>query len=193
MKRIAIIYGAIHANVLLLSSFLVGYLNQIGLVFLQVNLLTLVIWDWMRYGGEKVNLSVKQRTIWVIGSLIAMSVYALLIGFVLPEIPLNQEGLNVIQLQVPLMAFALFLINASIIEEYWYRELIWEKLQWPILQLLISSVLFTGAHQPTNLVSWLIYIGLAISLGLVRLKTDCLTAMLCHLCWNILVLVLSIV
>ena len=46
MGRILLMYGAIHANVLLVSLFLMGWLDGIGLIVLQVTFLTLLLWIW---------------------------------------------------------------------------------------------------------------------------------------------------
>ena len=45
MVRILVIYGAIHVNVLLLSLFLLGYVDVGILMMLQVAFLAIISWD----------------------------------------------------------------------------------------------------------------------------------------------------
>ncbi|MFZ2715333.1 MAG: CPBP family intramembrane glutamate endopeptidase, partial [Streptococcus suis] len=48
MKRLVVMYGAIHVNVLLVSFYLVGWLNGAWLHVLQVTFLALLLWGWKR-------------------------------------------------------------------------------------------------------------------------------------------------
>ena len=50
MGRILLMYGAIHANVLLVSLFLMGWIDGIGLIVLQVAFLSFLLWFWKHYG-----------------------------------------------------------------------------------------------------------------------------------------------
>ncbi|WP_256867249.1 CPBP family intramembrane glutamic endopeptidase, partial [Streptococcus dysgalactiae] len=93
--------------------------------------------------------------------------------------------------QVPHVIFLLFLVNASVLEEVVYRQLLWEKLTYPFVQIGVTSFLFALAHGPIQLGSWLIYSCLGLTLAVVRLKTDCITAITLHLLWNSLVYVLT--
>lgn len=63
MVRILVIYGAIHVNVLLLSLFLLGYVDVGILMMLQVAFLAIISWDWIRYGKGIVSLSLKSELI----------------------------------------------------------------------------------------------------------------------------------
>ena len=61
MKRLVVMYGAIHVNVLLVSLYLVGWLNGAWLTVLQVTFLALLLWSWKRFKIPKRNLSLKER------------------------------------------------------------------------------------------------------------------------------------
>ncbi|PRT75197.1 CPBP family intramembrane metalloprotease, partial [Streptococcus anginosus] len=50
MGRVLLMYGAIHANVLLVSLFLMGWIDGIGLIVLQVAFLSFLLWFWKHYG-----------------------------------------------------------------------------------------------------------------------------------------------
>ena len=62
MGRILLMYGAIHANVLLVSLFLMRWIDGIGLIVLQVAFLTLLLWIWKHYGIPKRNMD-RERTL----------------------------------------------------------------------------------------------------------------------------------
>jgi membrane protease YdiL (CAAX protease family) len=104
----------------------------------------------------------------------------------------NQLTLTRVQKLLPLTIFVGFLLNASLLEEYFYRQTLWEKLSKPVIQIGVTSMLFALAHHPTSLVSLLVYDCLGLTLGVLRLKTDNLTTMILHGLWNGLVLLLSI-
>lgn len=191
MLRIIIIYGAIHINVLLLSLFLLGYIDVGMLLMLQLAFLAIISWDWIRYGKGIVRLSLKKRAYWLFGSLMGMLSLTLLMNLLFPVSSRNQEILLTVQRQIPNYSFILFLFNASVVEEYFYRQLVWERLKRSTIQLFVTSFLFTLAHHPVNLVNWCIYGGLGLSLGFIRLKTDSLTSTLLHITWNSFIFLLT--
>lgn len=191
MGRILLMYGAIHANVLLVSLFLMGWLDGIGLIVLQVTFLTLLLWIWKHYGIPKRNMSWIERGVWLLGSLGVMVSIALAMSVMLSGIETNQQTVLSIQNQVPKISFILFLVNASVVDEVAYRELLWGKLSFPVVQVVLTSFLFSLAHHPSSMITWFIYGSLGVTLGLVRLKTDVLMSTLVHLSWNGAVFLLS--
>ena len=120
-----------------------------------------------------------------------MVAFAVLISFLFPVQTRNQAVLVQVGKQVPHVIFLLFLVNASVLEEIVYRQLLWEKLTFTLEQIGVTSFLFALAHGPNQLGSWLIYCCLGLTLAIVRLKTDCMTATILHLLWNSLVSVLT--
>ncbi|MEW4353504.1 CPBP family intramembrane glutamic endopeptidase [Streptococcus pneumoniae] len=192
MIRFVMAYGAIHLNVLFLSCYLVGYLDRSSLLLFQVGFLVVMCWDWLRYGKGGQILSWKKRAGWVLLGFFFMVLLSLLVSLLASEVPHNQARLMEVESQVPLVSFLLFLWNASITEEYLYRQLLWERLKRPLPQMIITSLLFALAHHPSSLPTGFIYGGLGVTLGIVRLKTDAFTALLLHVSWNMLVLSLSI-
>ncbi|MBS4750410.1 CPBP family intramembrane metalloprotease [Carnobacteriaceae bacterium zg-ZUI78] len=192
MIRLLMIYGAIHLNVLLLSLFLLGDLDGGLLLLFQVGFLVMMCWDWIRYGKGGQAISWKVRAGWVLLGLVFMVFLSLLVRLFASEVPQNQETLMTVERQVPLFSFLLFLVNASVAEEYCYRELLWERLNYLLAQIIVTSLLFTFAHHPTSFASWLSYGILGLVLGMVRLKTDNLTTIFLHIVWNGLVLSLSL-
>lgn len=191
MIRLLLMYGAIHVNVLLVSLFLMEWMDGIGLIVLQVAFLTLLLWIWKHYGIPKRNMSWIERGVWLLGSLGVMVSLAILVSFLFSGTETNQRTVLSIQNQVPKISFILFLVNASVVEEVVYRELLWEKLTFPVLQVVLTSFLFSLAHHPSSMITWFIYGSLGVTLGLVRLKTDVLMSTLVHLSWNGLVFLMT--
>jgi membrane protease YdiL (CAAX protease family) len=192
MKRLLVMYGAIHVNVLLVSLYLVGWLNGAWLTVLQVTFLALLLWGWKRFKIPKRNLSLKERGLWVCGSLGAMVSIALIMSAMFSSSEANQETLVTVQDQVPMLSFILFLLNASVVEEVFYREVLWGVLSQPVVQVLLTSSLFALAHHPSSLFTWVLYGSLGLTLGVVRGQTDCLSSTLVHLSWNGIVFFLSL-
>ena len=193
MKRLVVMYGAIHVNVLLVSLYLVGWLNGVWLTVLQVTSLVLLLWSCKCFKMSKRNLQLKEQGFWVIGGLGVMVSIALVMSAIFSGSETNQETLVTVQNQVPMLPFILFLLNASIVEEVFYHELLWGALSEPITQIVLTSFLFALAHHPSSLFTWGLYGSLGLVLGLVRWQTDCVTSTLVHLSWNGLVFILSLV
>ncbi|CGG41192.1 caax amino protease family [Streptococcus pneumoniae] len=81
----------------------------------------------------------------------------------------------------------LFLINASMVEEFLYREILWNLVRKLDIRVALTSVLFALAHHPGTIIAWCLYVSLGMFLGLVRYKLDLWSSMGLHLVWNLLV------
>ncbi|WP_252306470.1 CPBP family intramembrane glutamic endopeptidase, partial [Streptococcus pseudopneumoniae] len=81
----------------------------------------------------------------------------------------------------------LFLINASMVEEFLYREILWNLVRKLDIRVALTSVLFALAHHPGTIIAWCLYVSLGMFLGLVRYKLDLWGSMGLHLVWNLLV------
>uniref|UniRef100_UPI0038CDA5CF CPBP family glutamic-type intramembrane protease n=1 Tax=Streptococcus pneumoniae TaxID=1313 RepID=UPI0038CDA5CF len=60
----------------------------------------------------------------------------------------NQTNLIGLQHQVPWFSFLLFLINASMVEEFLYREILWNLVRKLDIRVALTSVLFALVHHP---------------------------------------------
>ena len=192
MIRIVVFYLAIQLNGFLLSLYLQEYMTIEGIVLLQLVLLSVTCLEIARHKtlqAKKITLSNRLR--WLLLGFVCMVAFAVFISFLFPVQTRNQAVLVQVGKQVPHVIFLLFLINASLLEEIVYRQLLWEKLTFPFVQIGVTSFLFALAHGPIQFGSWLIYSCLGLSLAVVRLKTDCMTAIALHLLWNSLVSVLT--
>ncbi|HFH9938740.1 TPA: CPBP family intramembrane glutamic endopeptidase [Streptococcus suis] len=185
MIRIVVFYLAIQLNGLLVSLYLKEYLTIEGIVLLQLVLLSVTCLEIARHKtlqAKKITLSNRLR--WLLLGFVAMVAFAVFISFLFSVQTRNQVVLVQVGKQVPPIIFLLFLINASVLEEIVYRQLLWEKLTFPLIQIGMTSFLFVLAHGPNQLGSWLMYSCLGLTLVAVRLKTDCMTAIALHLLWN---------
>lgn len=192
MIRIVIFYLAIQLNGFLLSLYLKEYMTIEVLVLLQLVLLGGACLEIARHKTvQEKNVTLQNRLRWLLLSIVAMVAFAVFISFLFPVQTRNQEVLVQVGKQVPHVIFLLFLVNASVLEEIVYRQLLWEKLIFPLVQIGVTSFLFALAHGPNQLGSWLMYSCLGLTLAVVRLKTDCMTANILHLLWNSLVYVVT--
>ena len=192
MIRIVVFYLAIQLNGLLVSLYLKEYLTIEGIVLLQLILLSVTCLEIARHKTvQGKNMTLQKRLSWLLLGFVAMVAFAVFISFLFSVQTRNQAVLVQVGKQVPHIIFLLFLVNASVLEEVFYRQLLWEKLPYPFVQIGVTSFLFALAHGPIQLWSWLIYSCLGLTLAVVRLKTDCMTAITLHLLWNSLAYVVT--
>ena len=192
MIRVVVFYLAIQLNGLLVSIYLKEYLTIEGIVLLQLILLSVTCLEIARHKTvQGKNMTLQKRLSWLLLGFVAMVAFAVLISFLFPVQTRNQSVLVEVGKQVPHVIFLLFLVNASVLEEIVYRQLLWEKLTFPFVQIGVTSFLFVLSHGPNQLGSWLMYSCLGLTLAAVRLKTDCMTAIALHLLWNSLAYVVT--
>ncbi|MBM7319460.1 MULTISPECIES: CPBP family intramembrane glutamic endopeptidase [Streptococcus] len=193
MIRIVLFYLAIQLNGLLVSLYLHDYMTIKVLILLQMLLLGVACLEITHHKTVQAkNITLQNRLRWLLLGFACMVAFAVLISFLFPVQTRNQSVLVEVGKRVPHLIFLLFLVNASVLEEVVYRQLLWGKLTFPFVQIGVTSFLFALAHGPNQLGSWLMYSCLGLTLAVVRLKTDCQTVIALHLAWNILVYVVSI-
>ncbi|HFR3439858.1 TPA: CPBP family intramembrane glutamic endopeptidase [Streptococcus suis] len=192
MIRVVLFYLAIQLNGLLVSLYLKEYLTIEGIVLLQLVLLSVTCLEIARHKTVQAkNFTLRNRLRWLLLGFVCMVAFAFFISFLFPVHTRNQAVLLQVGKQVPYVIFLLFLVNASVLEEIVYRQLLWEKLIFPFVQIGVTSFLFVLSHGPNQLGSWLMYSCLGLTLAAVRLKTDCMTAIILHLLWNSLAYVVT--
>lgn len=192
MIRIVVFYLAIQLNGFLVSLYLKEYVTIEVLVLLQMLLLGMACLEITHHKTVQAkNMTLQNRLRWLLLGFVAMVAFAFFISFLFPVLTRNQSVLVEVGKQVPHVIFLLFLVNASVLEEIVYRQLLLEKLTYPFVQIGVTSFLFALAHGPNQLGSWLMYSCLGLTLAVVRLKTDCMTAITLHLLWNSLVYVVT--
>ena len=76
------------------------------------------------------------------------------------------------------------------VEEFLYREILWNLVRKLDIRVALTSVLFALAHHPGTILGWCLYVSLGMFLGMVRYKSDLWGSMGLHLVWNLSVYVL---
>ena len=192
MKRIVLYYLAIQLNGLLVSLYLHDYMTIKVLILLQMIILGVACLELTHHKAVQAkNITLQKRLRWLLLGFACMVAFAVFISFLFSVQTRNQAVLVQVGKQVPPIIFLLFLVNASVLEEIVYRQLLWEKLTFPFVQIGVTSFLFVLSHGPNQLGSWLMYSCLGLTLAAVRLKTDCMTAIALHLLWNSLAYVVT--
>lgn len=192
MIRIVVFYLAIQLNGLLVSLYLQDYMSIKVLVLLQLVLLSVTCLEIARHKTlQTKKITFRNRLSWLLLGFVSMVAFAVLISFLFPVQTRNQSVLVEVGKQVPHVIFLLFLVNASVLEEVVYRQLLWEKLTFPFVQIGVTSFVFVLSHGPNQIGSWFMYSCLGLTLAAVRLKTDCMTAIALHLLWNSLAYVVT--
>ncbi|HFH9925074.1 TPA: CPBP family intramembrane glutamic endopeptidase [Streptococcus suis] len=192
MIRIVLYYLAIQLNGLLVSLYLHDYMTIKVLILLQMLILGVACLEITHHKTvQGKNMTLQKRLSWLLLGFVAMVAFAVFISFLFSVQTRNQAVLVQVGKQVPPIIFLLFLVNASVLEEIVYRQLLWEKLTFPFVQIGVTSFLFVLSHGPNQLGNWLMYSCLGLTLAAVRLKTDCMTAIALHLLWNSLAYVVT--
>ncbi|WP_105157800.1 CPBP family intramembrane glutamic endopeptidase, partial [Streptococcus suis] len=169
MIRIVVFYLAIQLNGFLLSLYLQEYMTIEGIVLLQLVLLSVTCLEIARHKTlQAKNITLRNRLRWLLLGFVSMVAFAVFISFLFPVQTRNQAVLVQVGKQVPPIIFLLFLVNASLLEEIVYRQLLWEKLTFPFEQIGVTSFLFVLSHGPNQLGSWLMYSCLGLTLAVVR-------------------------
>lgn len=192
MKRIFPVYLFQQVNVLLLSLYLLKLLCIGELTILQILYgASLISFLWM-YGQRKKahKVSMKSRMKWLGIGLASLMIISLCFSLIHAQGTTNQANLIGLQYQVPWFSFLLFLINASMVEEFLYREIIWNLVRELDIRVALTSVLFALVHHPGTILAWCLYVSLGMFLGMVRYKSDLWGSMGLHLVWNLSVYVL---
>ena len=189
MKRIIPVYIFQQVNVLLVSLYLFKFLCIDELTILQVLYgASLISFLWM-YGQRKQahKINMNSRIKWIGIGLASLLIISLCFSLIHAQGTTNQANLIILQYQVPWFSFLLFLINASMVEEFLYREILWNLVRKLDIRIALTSVLFALVHHPGTILAWCLYVSLGMFLGMVRYKSDLWGSMGLHLVWNLLV------
>ncbi|HGY9772493.1 TPA: CPBP family intramembrane glutamic endopeptidase, partial [Streptococcus pneumoniae] len=149
---------------------------------------SLISFLWMygqRKQAHKVNM--KSRMKWLGIGFVSLLIISLCFSLIHAQESTNQANLIGLQHQVPWFSFLLFLINASMVEEFLYREILWNLVRKLDIRVALTSVLFALVHHPGTIIAWCLYVSLGMFLGMVRYKSDLWGSMGLHLVWNFLV------
>lgn len=171
-------------SILILKFLCIGELTILQILYGS----SLISFLWMygqRKQAHKVNM--KSRMKWLGIGFVSLLIISLCFSLIHAQESTNQANLIGLQHQVPWCSFLLFLINASMVEEFLYREILWNLVRKLDIRVALTSVLFALAHHPGTIIAWCLYVSLGMFLGLVRYKLDLWGSMGLHLVWNLLV------
>ncbi|HFN0072064.1 TPA: CPBP family intramembrane glutamic endopeptidase, partial [Streptococcus pneumoniae] len=162
MKRIIPVYIFQQVNVLLVSLYLLKFLCIGELTILQVLYgASLFSFLWM-YGQRKqvvkVNMKTRMKCLGI--GLASLLIISLCFSLIHAQGSTNQTNLIGLQHQVPWFSFLLFLINASMVEEFLYREILWNLVRKLDIRVALTSVLFALVHHPGTILAWCLYVSL---------------------------------
>ena len=123
------------------------------------------------------------------GMLLIMFVSAAVTSLVGQDVASNQESVLAILEATPVVAFATYLLIASLSEEVIFRGILFGLSEIPVVDIVLTSVLFAIIHQPDNFMVFTTYLLLGLCLGYQRYKVGLGGSMVLHALWNLLVLV----
>lgn len=92
-----------------------------------------------------------------------------------------------------ILPLTLFIAQASIIEEMIYRVACFDIFENKYIAIAFSSIIFSLAHSPTDIGTFLLYISMGVTLGIVKIKGGVNISMALHLLWNTFVLALILI
>ncbi|HEL1757970.1 TPA: CPBP family intramembrane metalloprotease [Streptococcus suis] len=104
----------------------------------------------------------------------------------------NQENVLALLEAAPVIAFATYLMIASILEEIIFRGILFGLSEISVVDIVLTSMLFAVIHQPDNFLVFASYLSLGLCLGYQRYKVGLGGSMLLHVLWNLLVLVYTL-
>lgn len=192
MKRLLAICFYQQLNAVLVSLYLLHLLEVGEVLVLQVLYFCLLVHVVLyQLRKNKNDLSIlKRRAKWIGFGLVALVFVSLILNAFSSKLPTNQVHLIQAQKEVPVLSFLLFLVNASLVEEFLYREILWKFISKLDVRFALTTVLFALSHHPSSIIAWCLYGVMGLVLGLVRHKTDLVGSMCLHLIWNMLVFVI---
>lgn len=101
----------------------------------------------------------------------------------------NQAKLLSLLKITPILAFVVYLITVSLLEELIYHRLLFDLSKIAVLNNVLTSLAFALIHQSDSLVGIMTYFSLGIVLGAVSQHQGLQASILIHIFWNLLVLV----
>lgn len=128
----------------------------------------------------------------MLGMLLLMFVSATVTSLVGQDVASNQESVLAILEATPVIAFAIYLLIASILEEMIFRGILFGLSEIPVVDIVLTSVLFAVIHQPDSPLVFATYLSLGLCLGYQRYKVGLGGSMVLHALWNLLVLVYTL-
>lgn len=178
-----------YLNAAIVSAYVMGVIGLMGVTVFQLAYLgSLII---LVYRKKQEGTSRSKSLIWLGTGFLVLLLVSYLVSLISSVSSSNQEALLQVFEQLPVLTIALFLINASMVEELVYRGLLWEVLPGLVSKVVVTSMGFALAHQPDSFTSFILYASMGVVLGTVRHQAGLTMAIGLHTLWNIFVLGLT--
>ncbi|HEL1566215.1 TPA: lysostaphin resistance A-like protein [Streptococcus suis] len=145
---------------------------------------------WMKH--EDFKQVPKGGYLITLGMFLLMFVSATVTSLVGQDVASNQETVLAILEASPVVTFATYLLIASLLEEVIFRGILFGLSEIPVVDIVLTSVLFALIHQPDNFLVFATYLSLGLCLGYQRYKLGLGGSMLLHTLWNLLILIYTI-
>lgn len=147
------------------------------LAYVMIYLITEKSLGYKGFIGRVQQTFSKQNAVVVLITFVALIGLSILENWLIPVNTLNQSVINNTLVRIPVFMAIMTLIVAPIVEELLFRKLLFNastavfnnKLSQAIA-VLVSTVVFSFAHAPTNLRSFIVYAsaGLVLALGYLK-------------------------
>ncbi|WP_449451626.1 CPBP family intramembrane glutamic endopeptidase [Streptococcus suis] len=127
-------------------------------------------------------------------SWLCMIIVSLLLGYVSSLLGIessNQKELLSVMDKVPLIVFLIYLLVASVLEEVVYRGVLFGLSGIPMVDIILTSLLFSLHHNPTYFMVLVAYFVLGLFIGNIRYRRGLLASVVLHVLWNLTVLAWS--
>ncbi|MBM7317910.1 CPBP family intramembrane metalloprotease [Streptococcus suis] len=177
--------------ILLLPRFLSSFWTEFFQLcyFLGLSVLAFRL-KWMKH--EDFKQVSKGGYLTTLGMLLLMFVSATVTSLIVQDVASNQENVLAILEATPVVAFAIYLLIASILEEVIFRGILFGLSEIPVVDIVLTSVLFAVIHQPDSPLVFATYLSLGLCLGYQRYKVGLGGSMVLHALWNLLVLLYTL-
>lgn len=126
---------------------------------------------------------------------LGMILVSLLLGYLASLLGIESSNQNVllsVMYKCPLIVFLIYLLVASVLEEIVYRGVLFGLSGIPMLDIILTSLLFSLHHNPNHFIIFILYFTLGLLLGNIRYRRGLLASMVLHVLWNMTVLIWSL-
>lgn len=189
-------YIAMHMNGMLLILYLEGVAGTwllVGLQLLLVGLLAFLSkkYKWLPPLQKNKLLDSLKNVLVAFFIMIGVSVGLSFLMNLFSTTSSNQGAILSLQEQLPIQNFLFYLLLASVFEELFYRQAVYQLFSTPIFSLVVSSFWFAYSHHINALIVFIIYFFLGLILGKTREKEGIYASICLHILWNSFVFIMS--
>lgn len=188
--------GFILLVILQFSSYWVKLLFQLTCLMLLIVIPLVAIMRQAKLIKVNIEWRLSRAAVREIGLLwLGMILVSVLLGYLASLLGIESSNQNVllsVMYKSPLIVFLNYLLVASVLEEIVYRGVLFGLSGIPMLDIVLTSLLFSLHHNPNHFIIFIIYFTLGLLLGNIRYRRGLLSSMVLHVLWNMTVLIWSL-